>query len=774
MIYVDRAAVPVPDFINDKHIHKAQVAAERFYRGRSKQSRRQERFGFPYWNEFAAAMREPLNALFGGKCAYCETPLPSGIDLFRPRAEAVGLIPRSAVRAKAAPRNWLARANRESDRDGYWWLAYEWENAYPVCAECNRNKASNFPVIGSRAEPGTRGEALRSELALLLDPCVDHPEEYLVFDEEGHVASRRQPSRARSRFFNVDRGAVTIDVLGLNRPALVEARRRVARQMIAAARQSIGQNPSPATLRNFIESMNDPEASFVALRRQLVASIAARAVKGQLKERLDAVADFGPQVSEAVKGEARKSRRRKAVSIVPPAKKAPSPRKQRTLGIVTAIHIQDFKTIRDLKLEMPAELRRSSDPSRGDKGRIGWKVLLGENGVGKSSILQAVAFALMGRAFLKKYLHDFKLKPFDLLRKTRGDHTVKQARIVVEFSTGYRTELVITRQRAEYVSEPPTGLFIRGYGATRLLPRRNTDRVRVMRGQIAKVTNLFDPAKPVFNVDGWLTRIARQKEFGSVALSLKDLLSLPGFAKIQLRNKKLTIPMENLKHSVDELSAGYESVLVMAADIMAGCVGRNQDFRYAPGIVLLDEIDAHLHPRWKMRIVDSLRSTFSSMQFIVTTHEPLCLRGVEKGEVAVLKRVGKEIAMLEDLPAPSSLRVDQLLTSNFFGLGSTIDPKMETAMNDYYRLLAKPGEALTSDEKRRLAELKSEVTRYEYRLMTNSPREELLYEAIDRYMAKDLSLRGAARNKLPRLREDTQRQVALLWQQAEASGGGNG
>ena len=77
---------------------------------------------------------------------------------------------------------------------------------------------------------------------------------------------------------------------------------------------------------------------------------------------------------------------------------------------------------------------------------------------------------------------------------------------------------------------------------------------------------------------------------------------------------------------------------------------------HASGIVLLDEIDAHLHPRWKMRIVESLRATFSGMQFIVTTHEPLCLRGIKEQEVVVLRREGDDVRYIDDLPSPSDLR----------------------------------------------------------------------------------------------------------------------
>ena len=98
----------------------------------------------------------------------------------------------------------------------------------------------------------------------------------------------------------------------------------------------------------------------------------------------------------------------------------------------------------------------------------------------------------------------------------------------------------------------------------------------------------------------------------------------------------------------------------------------------AHGVVLVDEIETHLHPRWKMRVMSSLREAFPRIQFIVTTHDPLCVRGMDDGEVIVLVRneLGG-IITLADLPDVSGMRSEQLLTSEYFGLSSTIDPDVQ-------------------------------------------------------------------------------------------------
>ena len=85
------------------------------------------------------------------------------------------------------------------------------------------------------------------------------------------------------------------------------------------------------------------------------------------------------------------------------------------------------------------------------------------------------------------------------------------------------------------------------------------------------------------------------------------------------------------------MSDGYRAVIAIACDLMAGAGIGLSDMVNATGIVLIDELGAHLHPRWKMQITGTLREVFPSMQFIVTTHEPLCLRGLVENEVIAVR-----------------------------------------------------------------------------------------------------------------------------------------
>ena len=66
-----------------------------------------------------------------------------------------------------------------------------------------------------------------------------------------------------------------------------------------------------------------------------------------------------------------------------------------------------------------------------------------------------------------------------------------------------------------------------------------------------------------------------------------------------------------------------------------------------PGIVMIDEVDAHLHPAWQRKIADLLRKHFPRVQFILTAHSPLVVAGCRKGEVAVLRREDSNFAIID-------------------------------------------------------------------------------------------------------------------------------
>jgi energy-coupling factor transporter ATP-binding protein EcfA2 len=389
-----------------------------------------------------------------------------------------------------------------------------------------------------------------------------------------------------------------------------------------------------------------------------------------------------------------------------------------------------------------------------------WLLLLGENATGKTSILQAVALALMGDKARKR----LPVKPKDFVRRGCQTGYVK----ISLTNSQQPVELHFSKRSVDFKVIPRDLLgpkvLVTAYGATRLLPQNGGRKQRVYRA--AKPYNLFDPFTPLIDADRWLSNLSDEvtdekkiSSFQLIARDIKALLLLK--RKDRLRKDKdgmIKVKLFGEEVGIQELSEGYRSVVALATDIMSVMHFRWESMEVAEGIVLIDEIDSHLHPRWKMMLVKRLRKVFPHVQFLVTSHDPLSLRGLHQGEVAVMQRDQKHRPIARrDLPAPDAMRVEQILTSEFFGLSSTIDPEMEEKFDEYYELLAVDKRTKTQAE--RLNDLKLELKGL--RQLGDTRRERLMIEAADEFLAKQAQ--GIDAIDRSQLKASTRKKIAKIW-----------
>lgn len=736
MIYIDRQSIPVPDLFMSEEVRIAQENARHFF-SRVREDRLQTRFEFDakIWNR---AMRA-LTQLFRGKCGYCESLIPEGggvVDHFRPLSDAVGL-------------------DARSNADGYWWLAYQWENLYLACVTCSRNKGHQFPVAGEHAIPETLGDALIREHSLLLDPCLDDAESYFSFERSGHV--KEEGLAATNPIFSksLNRGRSTIEVFGLNRINLIQMRQAV----IVETRRELSRATSAMRVGgrwdNLILEVIAPSRSYLALRRQFLYRWSSNLQKSgsvNVKARISQVGRTSAEIAELFRPPSVQLRAKNTlVETRSHRRVSGSGRKQ--ASDIERIEIKNFRAIHHLVLDLTSGTRENGI------WRAGWKVLLGENGTGKTSILQAIALTLMGPEYVAK----LGLSSAAQLRKLpKSGKRARSGYVRLKLSTESKyLEMRFDAKSFRFDGDfkrAHSFLFIRAFGPNRLLPTRDQRGPR-SGGNPLKIDNLMNPFLPACDVEGWFSGLRDPDVFGSAAMTIKDLFAIDSRSKIFMRDGQVMIPLGRTQVALDELSGGYQSVLVLAADIIQGFNGKTHDLRRTAGVVLVDEIDAHLHPRWKMRVVDDLRRTFPGMQFIVSTHEPLCLKGVSTGEIVVMRRTGSRVELIDknDLPSPAGLRVDQLLTSRFFGLHTTIDPDLEEDFEAYYTLLVKRD--LSKSETQAKIALKHKLA--EVGVLGNTRRDRLMYELIDKYLAKEDLIANPAQRT--RLKEKTKREIKAIW-----------
>lgn len=96
------------------------------------------------------------------------------------------------------------------------------------------------------------------------------------------------------------------------------------------------------------------------------------------------------------------------------------------------------------------------------------------------------------------------------------------------------------------------------------------------------------------------------------------------------------------------LSDGYRNIVGLVADIAFRMASLNphlgeEAITQTPGIILIDEIDLHLHPKWQRHIISDLKRTFPKIQFIVTTHSPFIIQSLSEGELRVISKDGKTV-----------------------------------------------------------------------------------------------------------------------------------
>lgn len=112
--------------------------------------------------------------------------------------------------------------------------------------------------------------------------------------------------------------------------------------------------------------------------------------------------------------------------------------------------------------------------------------------------------------------------------------------------------------------------------------------------------------------------------------------------------------------SLSKLSAGYQSLLWMVMDLAYRTCILNPELKAREeiyGVVLIDEIDMHLHPKWQWNIIKALNTTFPNVQFIITTHSPIVISSAKEANVVLLDEESEAIY----LPDSYGYKVDDVL-----------------------------------------------------------------------------------------------------------------
>lgn len=130
----------------------------------------------------------------------------------------------------------------------------------------------------------------------------------------------------------------------------------------------------------------------------------------------------------------------------------------------------------------------------------------------------------------------------------------------------------------------------------------------------------------------------KEADFGALKVERNNSSSPPRFVDLGRTDSLVAIEKNGVFISLESLSSGEKSILLLVADIARRlCIANLKgDPLQGNGIVLIDEVELHLHPAWQRTILTSLRTIFPNVQFIVTTHSPQVLSKVHDENILVI------------------------------------------------------------------------------------------------------------------------------------------
>jgi energy-coupling factor transporter ATP-binding protein EcfA2 len=407
------------------------------------------------------------------------------------------------------------------------------------------------------------------------------------------------------------------------------------------------------------------------------------------------------------------------------------------------IRLQNIKCFEDVTLEFPHT----------DGDYSGWSVILGENGLGKSTIVRAMAELVM-ESHASSWIHDddwvssraeeglleavFVGTRFDD-PELRGAGSERAPTVGLPKKLWMRADFEhfpwerdSRTHRAKKENTP--GWLACGYGPFRRLEWR-PPAFQLAPYQLPFVTIQSDAAgiaEPIAWLKSVYARSLDKKVAGSEVFQqtlpvveniVNQLLPVGVRIKDISTERVLFETVEGVESEAIQLSDGYRSFLALALDLLMHTFNATRRFFdyvaenketgaisiLAEGIVLIDEADAHMHPSWQRELGERLRQVFPKIQFIVTTHSPFIAQEASDGGLFVLRRNEKGTVDVEKFE--ESVRgwtATQILTSPLFGLHSTRSVEMESLVRRNTELLTKQNAGkLSSAEKRELAEIKT-------------------------------------------------------------------
>ncbi len=344
--------------------------------------------------------------------------------------------------------------------------------------------------------------------------------------------------------------------------------------------------------------------------------------------------------------------------------------------------------------------------------------IVGPNGCGKSTVLKSIGLLLAGSEALPDLLgsadHWIRNGAHQaVLTATICTDEGQERHLRLELNRGDGRDTVIKRNAKGLkpldaaLKHANRNYFIAGYGAFRRPPSSGRGRSRVNVGRAAQLATMFSNEEDLVSLEQWAIDrdyVAGAEGRSVIAVALKTLLPGMAFKDIDKANRSVIMSTVDGDVPLRQLSEGYQAMAAWAGDLLFRMTETFRDHANplaARGVLLIDEMDMHLHPVWKRNLVAFLNSAFPRLQIIATTHSPLSIQECGEGELFVIRREVQGPTLVPFKGDPSRLRLSELFLSPLIGLETLDSPKVAVLRQEARALELQSGRSSVDNRKLR-------------------------------------------------------------------------
>lgn len=366
-------------------------------------------------------------------------------------------------------------------------------------------------------------------------------------------------------------------------------------------------------------------------------------------------------------------------------------------------------------------------------------VLLGDNGTGKSNLLKAIGLVTAGRDALAELLDEPKSwiqvgKRFCQLDAVLKTATGEERQVFLRIEEKDTVSKVLDRAKKsltelnEALEHTNRNYFVLAYGASRRLNVNRGHRTRSSdynHVRARSVSTLFNPDATLNPIESWAMDMDYLKNRGAmnvISKVMSEFLRGVEFSKIDKKKGQLIFKTPFGTVPMSQLSDGYQNVAAWIGDMLHQITETFDDYK-APlktsGLLLIDEVDLHLHLRWQRDLLAFLRRKLPNFQVVATTHSPITAQQANENELHYLERSGKSLKLHQFTGVPKELLLHQLVMSDAFGLVSDESVVLEKKKARYEKLCY--AKKHTAAQKKEMERLEKELSLVPQTVRSNVP-----------------------------------------------------